>query len=156
MIRSQKVLRHAKGQPCTAKFPGICNDNPETTVFCHLNGGAFGKGMGQKAHDVLGFFGCSACHAAYDLGHGTRDWIAGQMHEYVLMAVCETWVRLISDGIVIVPLDPERLSSERQVSPRKPPSERKPVPQNPDRKLQSKSVWPTGRKIPTRKKEQAS
>lgn len=46
-----------------------------------------------------------------------------------------------------------RLSSKRQVSPRKPPEARKPVPQNPDRKLQSKSVWPIGRKIPTRKRE---
>jgi len=139
MIRSAKILRHAKGQPCTARFPGICNGNPETTVFCHLNGAAFGKGMGQKAHDVLGFFGCSACHAAYDLGHGTKGWLAGDMHKLVLEAVCSTWVVLITDGIVIVPRDPERLSSERQVPPRKPPAERARVPHNPDRKIQSRN-----------------
>lgn len=139
MIRSQKVLRHAKGQPCTARFPGICNGNPETTVFCHLNGGAFGKGMGQKAHDVLGFFGCSACHAAYDQGHGTKGWLAGDMHKLVLEAVCQTWVTLIQDGIVIVPRDPERLSSERPVPQRKPRGERSKVPHNPDRKIQSRN-----------------
>jgi hypothetical protein len=140
MIRSQKVLRHAKGQPCSARFPGICNGNPETTVFCHLNGAAFGKGMGVKAHDVLGFFGCSDCHMAYDLGHGTKDWLAGDMHKLVLEAVCTTWIVLIRDGIVIVPLDPERLSSERQVAPRKPKSERARVPSNPDRKIPSRPM----------------
>jgi len=31
-----------------------CNGNPETTVFAHLNGAAFGKGKGQKAHDIAG------------------------------------------------------------------------------------------------------
>jgi len=74
-IRSSKVLRSAKGQPCSARFPGICNGNPETTVWAHLNGSAFGKGMGQKAHDVLGFHACSDCHSYYDIGHGTKAWL---------------------------------------------------------------------------------
>lgn len=140
MIRSQKILRHAKGQPCTARFPGICNGNPETTVFCHLNGAAFGKGMGIKAHDVLGFFGCSDCHSYYDTGHGTKAWLDNAtLMECLLGAVCETWVTLVKDGIVIVPLDPERLSSERPVPPRKPKAERRQVPNNPERKIQSRN-----------------
>jgi hypothetical protein len=126
-------------------------------VFAHLNGAAFGKGMGIKAHDVLGFHACMECHWYYDVGHGTQALLDNDtLLECVLSAVCETWVRLIVGGIVIVPLDPERLSSERQVLPRKPKGERKPVPNNPDRKLQSKSEWPIGRKIPARKKEPAS
>jgi len=126
-IRSSKVLRSAKGQPCSARFPGICNGNPETTVWAHLNSGSFGKGMGQKAHDVLGFHACSACHAAYDLGHGTKSWLAGDMHKYVLEAVCETYVRLIRAGIVVVPVDAPKPFAERATKPRKPPAERKKI-----------------------------
>jgi len=97
MIRSRKILAHARGKPCTLRLPGICNGNPETTVFCHLNTGAAGKGMGLKAHDALGFFGCSACHAAYDQQVGR-----GELAAEVLSAVCETWVALIAAGIVVV------------------------------------------------------
>lgn len=139
MIRSQKILRHAKGQQCTARFPSICNGDPATTVFCHLNGAAFGKGLGVKAHDVLGFFGCRACHAYYDTGHGTKAWLDdATLMECLLGAVCQTWVILITDGIVIVPRDPERLSSERPTPPRKPPEKRKAIPNNPTRKIPSR------------------
>ncbi|MEO9231533.1 MAG: nuclease domain-containing protein [Devosia sp.] len=125
MIRSRKVLDSANGKPCSARFPGICNGNPETTVWAHLNGAAFGKGMGIKAHDVLGFHSCSSCHAYYDVGHGTRPILTtDELLGYILSAVCETWVRLIRDGIIIVPLDPERLSSAKPVKPRKPPEDR--------------------------------
>jgi hypothetical protein len=129
MIRSQKVLRSAKGQPCSARFPGICNGNPGTTVWAHLNGGAFGKGLGVKAHDVLGFHACFACHSYYDTGHGTRALIDNDtLLECVLSAVCETYVRLITAGIVIVPLDAERLSADKPVPPRKPKGQRKAIP----------------------------
>jgi hypothetical protein len=141
-IRSSKILRSAKGQPCSANFPGICNGDPETTVFAHLNGHAFGKGMGIKAHDVLGFYACSACHAAYDLGHGTKGWLAGDMHKLVLDAVCTTWVRLIRANIIIVPLDPEHLSHDKPVKPRKPRGDRIPIPSRP--------MPPTGRKLASR------
>lgn len=136
MIRSQKVLRSAKGQPCSARFPGICNGNPETTVWAHLNGAAFGKGLGVKAHDVLGFHACFACHAYFDVGHGTKALLSNDtLLECVLSAVCETYVRLITAGIVIVPLDAETLSADRPVKPRKPASERTPIPQR-------ETVWP--------------
>lgn len=36
MIRSRKVLASAKGQPCAARFPGVCGGNPETTVAPEL------------------------------------------------------------------------------------------------------------------------
>jgi hypothetical protein len=129
MIRSQKVLRSAKGQPCSARFPGICNGNPETTVWAHLNGGAFGKGLGVKAHDVLGFHACFACHSYLDVGHGTRPILTNDvLLECVLSAVCETYVRLITAGIVIVPLDAERLSADKPTPPRKPKADRAKIP----------------------------
>ena len=136
MIRSRKVLDSAKGQPCSARFPGICNGDPATTVFAHLNGAAFGKGMGLKAHDVLGFHACFACHSYYDTGHGTHALLDNEtLIECVLSAVCETWVRLIVARIVVVPLDVETLSHDAPAKPRKPKAERKSIPARAD-------AWP--------------
>lgn len=59
----------AKGKDCTFRIPGICNWNPETTVWCHSNESVDGKGAGLKARDVEGAYGCSACHAYYDGGY---------------------------------------------------------------------------------------
>lgn len=151
MIRSRKVLNSAKGQPCAARFPGICNSDPATTVWAHLNGAAFGKGMGVKAHDVLGFHACADCHAYYDVGHGTRSRISNDtLIACVLEAVCETWVRLIRANIVIVPLDPETLSTERKVTPRKPPQRRAKI-------VSRAKPWPAKgtRKIPKRQRAEA-
>lgn len=143
MIRSRKVLASAKGAQCTARFPGICNGDPATTVWCHLNGHAFGKGAGIKAHDVCGFAGCSSCHAYLDTGHGTNPKISNDtLLECVLSAVCESYVRLIVSGVIIVPLDAERLSSERPVKARKPPEQRT--------KIQSAPMVNTKRPIPQR------
>lgn len=155
MIRSQKIIGAARGAPCSARFPGICNGNAETTVWCHLNGAKFGKGAGVKAHDVLGFDGCSSCHAYYDVGHGTRPLISTDtLLECVLSAVCESYVRRIVLGVIIVPRDPERLSSERPVKPRKPPEQRAKVPAS-DRPIpQRANAWPApgSRKIAQRQK----
>lgn len=143
MIRSQKVIASAKGAPCSARFPGICNGDPETTVWAHLNGGAYGKGMGVKAHDVLGFDACDRCHAYYDVGHRTSPQISTDtLLECVLGAVCESYVRRIVSGIIIVPLDPERLSSDRPVPARKPPGQRG--------KIQSAPMPKVSRPIPQR------
>jgi len=156
MIRSQKVIAAANGAPCSARFPGICNGNQETTVWCHLNGAAFGKGAGVKAHDVLGFDGCSSCHAYYDVGHGTRPLISTDtLLECVLQAVCESYVRRIVAGVIIVPLDAERLSSERPVPARKPKADRKAIPNSGRPIPQRANAWPApgSRKIAQRQKE---
>lgn len=142
-IRSTKVLNSARGQPCAMRLPGICNGNPETTVWCHLNGGAFGKGMGQKAHDILGFHGCSDCHRYLDTGHGTRPLVSNDvLLECLLNAVCETYVRLVNAGIVVVPIDTPKPFNDRPVAKRKPPAERTKIPHG-------ETKWGS-RKIPSR------
>jgi hypothetical protein len=152
-IRSQKYLAGSRGQPCTFCGPTCCADEA-TTVPAHMNGAAFGKGLGQKAHDIAVLDACFTCHAYIDVGHGTKPLMSdADFYWHLLRGVVLTMVNRARRKIVMVPLDPERLSSERQVSPRKPPSERKPVPNNPDRKLRSKSEWPTGRKLQSRKRE---
>lgn len=52
------LRKYARGKPCMARIPGVCNHNPETTVLAHLNGG----GMGMKQPDLLGAWCCSDCH----------------------------------------------------------------------------------------------
>jgi hypothetical protein len=63
------IRASARGEDCTLRFPGVCNENPETTVWCHSNRVADGKGMGIKAPDEQGCYGCSACHAFLDGGY---------------------------------------------------------------------------------------
>lgn len=142
-IRSQAVLDSAKGAPCAARFPGVCNGNPETTVWCHLNGYRFGKGAGLKAHDVCGFAGCSSCHAYLDVGHGTKPLVSTEtLLECVIGAVLECYVRLIVTGVVQLPQDRAKPAHERPTKPRKAPAERQKLPTRP---MQSSS-----RPIPSR------
>jgi len=64
--RMTPIRRAAQGQDCTLQFPGVCNFDPATTVLCHSNYLADGKGMGLKAPDTAAAFGCSACHDLLD------------------------------------------------------------------------------------------
>ncbi|WP_323142746.1 nuclease domain-containing protein [Massilia phyllosphaerae] len=66
------IRASARGQDCTLRFPGICNRNPETTAWCHSNRLEDGKGMGLKAPDHHGCYGCSDCHAWLDGGYAGR------------------------------------------------------------------------------------
>lgn len=57
----------AQGRTCQIRLPEICNHDPTTTVLCHLR--LIGvSGTGLKAADLLGAWGCSACHSAVDSG----------------------------------------------------------------------------------------
>lgn len=139
MIRSRKLLNTARGAPCSARFPGICCGDPETTVWAHLNGRAFGKGLGIKAHDILGFHACFNCHAYTDTGHGTNPILSdAEFWRYILEAVCETYVRVVEAGVVVVPRDMGTPAHEGLIKPRKPKSQRKAIPSRPFPKSQRK------------------
>jgi len=62
------IRASARGESCTLRFP-CCNFNTETTVWCHANSYEAGKGMGLKARDEEGCYGCSACHSFLDGGY---------------------------------------------------------------------------------------
>jgi len=64
MIRSKGLTEAARNQECTLNLQGVCNENPETTVFAHFNDGY--QGMGIKANDISGCFACSSCHDVID------------------------------------------------------------------------------------------
>lgn len=76
-----KITESARGEMCQVRIPGVCNGNPETTVWAHANGSAAGKGIGMKSPDILGAYACSFCHDEYDrrnsksrhFGHQRKD-----------------------------------------------------------------------------------
>ena len=57
-----RITKSARGEECQVRIPGVCNHNPETTIFAHINGG----GMGMKQLDTEGSYCCSSCHDALD------------------------------------------------------------------------------------------
>lgn len=127
VIRSQKYLRGSRGQPCLFHGPTCCGD-PETTVPAHMNGAAFGKAGAHKAHDIAIIDACFNCHSYIDVGHGTNPLMSdAEFYHALLIGVVLTMVNRAKRQIIIVPLDPERLSSERQVAPRLPPAQRRKV-----------------------------
>lgn len=64
--RMTPIRRAARDQDCALQLDGVCNRDPATTVLCHSNFLADGKGMGLKAPDTAAAFGCSACHDVLD------------------------------------------------------------------------------------------
>ena len=90
-IRSKAIRAAAKDEPCC-----ICGRNDGTTVFCHLDEGWAGKGMGQKADDIAGFFGCSICHYEY----GQKWTKLAKSHETIMRAMYQTLRRLWDRGII--------------------------------------------------------
>lgn len=60
------IRRAARNQECQLQILGVCNGDPATTVLCHSNELADGKGMGLKAPDSEACFGCSSCHDVLD------------------------------------------------------------------------------------------
>jgi len=79
--RNKKITQFARGKMCTLLIPGICNGNPETSVWAHSNELIHGKGRGIKAHDIFGCIACSDCHDAVD---GRRFGLSVDEQKYYL------------------------------------------------------------------------
>lgn len=58
----------ARGKPCVLRVPGVCNQDPETTVACHSNISMHGKAAARKSDDQYVVWGCSSCHSWLDFG----------------------------------------------------------------------------------------
>lgn len=71
--RNPKLTALARRQPCMLRVPGVCNNDPATTVWCHSNRQADGRGFNYKSHDCFGCFGCSACHHWLDHGKASKQ-----------------------------------------------------------------------------------
>ena len=79
--KQTKIRASACNQDCTLRFPGVCDFRTDTTVLCHSNLLADGKGMGLKAPDTRGAYGCVACHDVLD---GRRPRPDGMTYEHML------------------------------------------------------------------------
>ena len=79
--KSTPARRAARGRDCTLMLLGVCNRDPATTVLCHSNRLADGKGMGLKAPDSAACFGCSDCHDVLDGRRSLPGWITRQQLE---------------------------------------------------------------------------
>lgn len=64
--KTTPIRKSAKGEECTIRLPMVCNYDTSTTVLCHSNSLADGKGIGLKAPDAKAAYGCSACHDVVD------------------------------------------------------------------------------------------
>lgn len=62
-LKSTKITQSAKGETCELRTQ-FCNNNPQTTVFCHAPSDDLAYGM--KNHDWWGAYGCSSCHDFVD------------------------------------------------------------------------------------------
>lgn len=132
-IRSTKLRKHAKGQPCTLRFEG-CDGGGETTVLAHIRDRH--KGMGVKASDLSACYSCYSCHSRLDSEFHKLDPADFYFHQ--LRALQETLEILVADGIIVVPQDAESSLMERSVRARKPKNQRKPIPSRPFPKVSRK------------------
>ena len=71
--RNPHLLAMAKGKPCLLRVPGVCNNNPETTVAAHSNCHEHGKAHTRKADDFYSVWACYACHTWLDQGQGAQN-----------------------------------------------------------------------------------
>lgn len=80
--KTTPIRASARGEDCTIELAGVCNYDPTTVVWCHENSYAAGKGMGLKALDIFGAYGCSACHAVYDGQVKRPPWLTEEEVDY--------------------------------------------------------------------------
>jgi hypothetical protein len=71
-----------------------CNNNPETTVLTHLNGG----GSGKNDDFTAGAWGCSACHRWVDYEY-VQEVTTPYRDLYHLQAVRRTQEALMAAGL---------------------------------------------------------
>jgi len=98
-MKSKKLTDAARGQDCTFNIVGVCNYDPETTVFCHLPDES--NGFGKKSDDISGADGCSACHDVVD-GRVQNAEYENHKDWYDFRAFRRTLVRRIYQGVITV------------------------------------------------------
>lgn len=139
-IRSRELLDSARGQPCTLEFVGICDHGP--AISAHIHDECFG--MGQKADDTSTVHACDRCHMFMDQGGWIGVISQAVLRWHIIRAMQRTLRNRIDRGLIVIPLNPERLSHNRPAKARKPPEQRAKIPQRTD-------AWPAqARKIPSR------
>lgn len=95
------IRRSARGEECLIQLPGADYHDPATTVLCHSNQLADGKGMGLKAPDTRAAYGCNYCHDVVD---GRRPLPPGLTQEAMLQkferGIARTQEKLKEKGLM--------------------------------------------------------
>ena len=95
------ITKSARGQDCQVRIFGVCNGNPETVIWSHINLQAAGKGRGIKAVDIAGAYSCSSCHDVYEGRAKRPKGISKQDIEFdMAMAHYRSLVILVEKGII--------------------------------------------------------
>ena len=89
----------ARDQECQVRIYGVCNHNPETSVWAHIRLGGV-AGMGQKPPDLAGVIACSNCHDAIDRRTKT-DLTQVQLESHILHALVRT-LKIVAEQYDIV------------------------------------------------------
>lgn len=93
------LTKEARGRDCEIRAPG-CRYQPEYTVLCHVRMIDI-SGMGLKAPDLLGAFGCDHCHDYVDSRDmGLTDDERDKRLYLLLQGVMRTQAMLIREGKV--------------------------------------------------------
>ena len=142
ILRSKKYLSGSRGETCKLRIAGVCRGETETVVPCHARDRHTGRSI--RASDLSVIDGCRRCHDVFDrrarLPNGMllsdEEW-----HFYALRGLQDTLERRREIGLLFVPEDAAKTFAERPVKPRKPPEQRRSIPQG--RKLTTTSRLPT-------------
>jgi len=142
-LRSHKYLAGSKGAPCALRIVGVCHDERDTVVPCHVRDRHTGRSI--KASDLSVVDGCHRCHEVFDrrASMPSGDLISDEEWTfYALRGLQETLERRREIGLLFVP---EPVHREPKPRRRKPPSERARIPQRkaewPKRELKSRSTF---------------
>lgn len=97
MVRSKKITNSAQGESCTLNIAGVCYNNPETVVFCHFPDES--HGMGIKADDISGGYGCHHCHDIID-GRTPYIFKPGEKEWYMRRSQTRTLRKMLETGVI--------------------------------------------------------
>lgn len=96
-MAQSKFTKSARGKDCQIRLYPYCNENPDTTVFCHAP--SDDKGMGIKSPDWWGAYGCSTCHDIVDFKKRV-DIDNDEIFERHINGVFRTLKIMIAEGVI--------------------------------------------------------
>ena len=101
-VRSEGLMKAAKGQPCSLRLPMICCFDDSTKVMAHLHG--IGKSARSKVSDLHGAFACHRCHDAIDRFTFEKHGLTPAMVlDAMLRGHAETQARWVDMGLITGP-----------------------------------------------------
>jgi len=107
------LTKGARGEACTLQIAGVCRDERDTVVACHISPRDGTRATGMKVSDLLSVYGCARCHDVMD----GRDCKAGSRSiasmaitredywYYANRALGRTTIRRSQQGLIVIPGD---------------------------------------------------